>query len=195
MKNSRYLIALFLSSQIALLGLSSHAAEPNSYAKGLQAELAGDYQAAIAHYEKSANTGLSDASLALGRTYKKLGDHSTSMEWLLKAANAGNAFAQYEVGLIYLNGSLLVATDLGEAARWFGFAAKSKHGEASYELFKLSNDAKWLRQAGEQGVPSAMRELSNSYQLGLNGLEVNIDESDRWSQRLTQSLESEGVVQ
>ena len=109
MKKNKNLILLFLSGAILLLGFSSYAAELNSYGKGLQAELAGDYQTAIVHYTKSANEGLSDAGFALGRTYRTLGDHSASMKWFLRAATAGNQFAQYEVGLIYLNGSLQVA--------------------------------------------------------------------------------------
>jgi len=184
---------LLLASQMILAGLS-HAAEPNWYAKGLQAEYAGDYQTAITHYTKSANTGLSDASFAIARLHRTLGDDSSSLEWFLKAANAGNKFAQYEVGLVYLNGSSATVANRNEAIKWFTFAANAKQGEAAYELFKLLKDIKWLKEAAQQGVSVAMQDLSSVYEKGLYGSEVNMDESNHWTQRFIESRE-QGVEQ
>lgn len=194
MRKIRYIIPLLLSSQLALFGAASYAAEPNWYAKGLQAEYAGNYQTAIENYTKSANSGLSDANFALGRIYKSLGDDASSLAEFLKAANARNKFAQYELGLIYLNGNTATVADSNEASQWFTFSANAGLGEAAYELFKLNKNIKWLKKAAEQGVKGAMEDLANSYEQGLYGLEIDMKESSHWAQRLIETQE-QGVSQ
>jgi TPR repeat protein len=188
-KKYLFIIPLLILGQLTLSSSIAYAFDQNWYAKGLQAEFAGDYQTAIAYYTKSANMGLSDANFAIGRSYKMLGNDISSLEWFLKAAKAGNKFAQYEAGLIYLNGSSATVANSGEAEKWFTFAAKSNHGEAAYEIFNLNQDEKWLKQAAEQGVQEAMQGLANLYKSGANGFEVDIDESKRWTQRVVESKE------
>ncbi len=194
MKKSRYIIPLLFLCQITIWGSTAHAAEPNWYAKGLQAEYAGDYQTAIANYTKSANSGLSDASYAIGRIYKMLGDDASSLKWFLKAANARNKFAQYEVGLIYLNGSSSTVADSNEALKWFTSSANAGLGEAAYELFKFDENAKWLKIAAEQGVKEAIKDLANAYEQGMYGLEVDVNKSKVWAQQLIESQE-QGAAQ
>ncbi len=52
------------------------------------------------------------------------------------AADKGDAKAQYQCGMFYLQG-LMGQKDLKKAAEYFTYAAKSKHAEARYELAML----------------------------------------------------------
>lgn len=188
MKKTRFLFPWLLLGNIALVS-TSRADETNWYAKGLQTEYAGDYQTAIMYYTKSANTGLSDASFAIGRLHRALGDYKASLEWLLKAANAGNKFAQYEVGLVYSYGNSTTLLNRNEAIKWFTYAASSHQGEAAYELFKLIEEMKWLEVAAEQGIQGAMQDISEAYAKGLYGAEISMDKSEYWAQRSIESQE------
>ncbi|MDA0422824.1 tetratricopeptide repeat protein [Vibrio sp. 1069] len=163
--------------------------ETNWYAKGLKAELLGNYQSAIQSYTESANSGVNQAGFALGRIYKKLGDDESSFNWFLDSATSGNKLAQYELGLIYSKGNYAVEGDKAEAIKWFIYSADAGVGEAAFELFKLEGDTQYLIIAAKQGVSEAILELSDAYKDGLYGLNVDAEESERWYQAYTESQE------
>jgi len=69
---------------------------------------------------------LKDAKFALGRLYRDVyGDAVESFKWFMEAAQQGDIFAQYEIGLIYLNGSIATAPDMQKAKEWLHSAAVS----------------------------------------------------------------------
>ena len=127
--------------------------------------------------------------LRLGRIYRNiLFDESESFKWFLRSANQGNVFAQYEIGLIYLNGSAIAELDLVEATKWLLLAVKKKHGESAFELFKMVSEPdrkiRYLKIAAEQGVLDAMKILKSAYENGLYGIMIDKVESVRIGEKI-----------
>lgn len=92
---------------------------------------------AVALFTKSANQGNTEAMLQLGNAFT-FGTETPSLvadpdieaaRWYFKAASAGNADAQYSLGLMFMAGKG-VEKDQSEAARWMKLAAKSGHKDA-----------------------------------------------------------------
>lgn len=164
----------------------SHAEKPNWYAEGIRAERAGNYGLAIEYYERAADEGLSIAGFASGRVYRDgLGDMAASFDAFLSAAKQGNAFAQYEVGVMYLSGHGVAESSVVEARRWLELAAvRGRLAEASLRLFEISNtDAdrrKWLKLAAEWGSVEAMNVLAGSYERGAFGFRRDEHNSAEW---------------
>jgi TPR repeat protein len=116
--------------------------------------------------------GLSeDAVAAYGR-----GDYLTAVKLWRQLAEAGDATAQYRVGLMYNNGEG-VPQDYAEAARWFQLAAEQGGPKAQFLLGFLYaagngvplNDAeaaRWFRLAADQGEPRAQFLLGSAYAEG-----------------------------
>lgn len=189
MTKFRQISSSIIVSSILCLSISPVAAETNWYAEGLKAEFAGDVRTAIEHYTKSANTGLSDASYALGRLYAAENEDETSFQWLLKSAKARNQFAQYDLANLYLKGNRFVDVDTTEATKWFERAAMSGHGEAAFELYKLTGNTKWLTDAAEKGVKPAMKALIEVYEKGQKVSKDNRNQKLKWEKRLAESFE------
>lgn len=92
--------------------------------------------------------------------------------WLRKFAESGCAWAQYDLGEIYLMGTV-IAKDDGEAAKWFALAAGQGHAGAQYRLAQLtlagkaeggidySGAVELLRKAAYQGHSEAKATLKN----------------------------------
>ena len=90
-------------------------------------------------------------------------------EQLQGLAEAGDARAQFSLGLAYFNGRV-VSKDLRKASIWFEKAAEQGHLSAQYNLgvlfvqgFGVDKDfaqaAKWFRKAAEQGDVDAESNL------------------------------------
>lgn len=104
-----------------------------------------------------------------------------------KAANAGNAEAQYKLGMVY------ILHDKAQAAKWLRKSAAQGHVYACRNLGTLyymgegvpqdrAEAAVWLRKAAEQGdVPSCMA-LSSMY---ANGIGVPLDKAQaaKWCRK------------
>jgi hypothetical protein len=65
----------------------------------------------------------------LGRAYEKNGEYSEAVSWYRKAAERGNAAAQYSLGIMYANGRG-VLKDSAQAATWYRKAAAQGFGTA-----------------------------------------------------------------
>ena len=92
-----------------------------------------------------------------------------AFEQAKKAAEQGNASAQYSLGLRYMDGRG-VAKDDAEAVRWYRKAAEQGNANGQFELgFMYENGkgvakdeveaAKWYRKAAEQGDTNAKQRL------------------------------------
>ena len=92
-------------------------------------------------------------------------DFERVVQWR-KAANQGEAEAQYKLGIAYSIGEGVPRPSYVEAVRWWRKAALQKHPDAQYKLSKAyshgkgiaQNDAeakRWLRKAAENGHPDA----------------------------------------
>ena len=94
-------------------------------------------------------------------------DYETAVEWFRRAAGRGNADAQYNLGVLYIQGKG-VPQWFAEAARWFRMAAEQGEGSAQYSLGIMHKEGDgvprdsvqaymWLSLAAEQGVGKAVQ--------------------------------------
>ena len=92
--------------------------------------------------------------------------------WTRKAADAGNADAQCQMGFFYMNG-LGVDRDEDKAVEWLEKAAKQNHAPAQYNLgiyhARFSDKEsvrlalKWLNEAAKQDYADAEYNLAKLY--------------------------------
>jgi len=189
MKKS-FIISRVLSAAILLsVSLPAHAA--NHYANGLRAELGGDTSEALGHYRLSAGQGVSDANFAIARLLDASGDDQGAFEHYIKAAKAGNSFAQYSLGMRYKTGNSASPSDRSQSLYWLLAAAKKGHGEAALAAFELNSDNRLLLLAADQGVDDAVKLVAKSYHLGLNGFEKDSVKGDQWLEKMSSVEERE----
>ena len=105
-----------------------------------------------------------------------------------KAADSGDAVAQYNLGVMYRDGEG-VPQDYAEAMKWFRLAAEQGDTTAKYNLGVMYRDGlgvpqdyaeavKWSRLAAEQGDAEAQRDLGLMY---LSGLGVPQDDAEAYA--------------
>jgi len=114
-----------------------------------------------------------------------------ALEQLLKKANAGDASAQFKLGINYALGGEGIIKDGKEAVRWFRMAAEQ--GDVGAQMFLGSmyyggtlgviedkkEAAKWCRMAAEQGESSSQSLLGLMYDSG-EGVIEDDKEAVRW---------------
>mmetsp|Transcript_6895 Transcript_6895/g.17605 ORF Transcript_6895/g.17605 Transcript_6895/m.17605 type:complete len:189 (+) Transcript_6895:361-927(+) len=94
-------------------------------------------------------------------------------KWFRKAADQGNAYAQYDLGMFYKHGRG-VPQDLFESATWFRAAAKQGHTDSCFqlgEIFRKGSGAripvstliarKYLRRAADKGHAGAIESMKD----------------------------------
>jgi len=108
---------------------------------------------------------------------------------LRKAAERGDADAQRELGMLYLDG-LGVPQDYAEAVKWFRMAAEQGHAEGQYHLGVCcrwgqgvpqdhAEAVKWMTKAAEQGYPVAQTNLYIYYNNGI-GVPQDREQAMEW---------------
>ncbi len=101
------------------------------------------------------------------------GDYATALRLLRPLAENGNAAAQNNLGVLYLNGQGF-PKDYSEAIRWFRLAAAQKNAWAQTNLGAMYRNGngvpkdydeakKWLTLAVAQGNANAQTELGSMY--------------------------------
>lgn len=116
-------------------------------------------------------------------------DYSEAFEWYRKAAEHGNASAQYSLGEIYLNG-FGVERNVAEAKKLFQSAAGLGNADAQYTLGLMNQTGyglpqnfeeafKWYSLAAAQGHVTAQYNLANMYYNGF-GLKKDYVEAAAW---------------
>ena len=147
------------------------------------------------------------------------GDYATALAEWTPLAEAGDADAQYNLGIMYDNGRG-VPQDDAEAVKWFRIAAEAGYVDAQYNLGVmydngegvLQDDAeavKWYRLAAEAGYPRAQNNLGFMYEKGegvlqddrlaymwyniaaAQGLELAKENRDKAAKRMTPTQRSE----
>ncbi len=145
------------------------------------------------------------AAYLLGSVYLNppFDDRSEASQWLRKAANEGNAAAQFTLGR-YLRSGEFKANDGGEAMKWFRTAADAGYAEAEHELgdsyyfglLGLEADVfkagEWYRKAAEKGHAKSQVELGELYETGLNGFSRDDVESLKWVRKAAEQGFAEG---
>jgi len=164
-------IALVLVPLVALL--AAGAARAQDFDSGMAAYRTGDYGTAWSVWEALAEQGNTDAQngLALMLENGQGVDQSTekAFEWYLKAAEAGDAHAQFMVATLYGRGAIPVP-DRMERLRWYYKAAKQGHFAARVVLSMSLHEGKgtpkdnilayfWAQRAAEEADEATMPEV------------------------------------
>lgn len=119
---------------------------------------------------------------------------------LFERADAGDAFAQYELGMRYEQGRGVEADSL-EAFSWYSQAAEQDFALAQYKLGDLycqgkgigqdyAEAEKWYRKAATQGIAEAQYNLGVMYYRGA-GVAKNYREAFNWLEKAAEN----GVVE
>lgn len=120
---------------------------------------------------------------------RKPANFAEAMRWWKKAAEIGSGEAEFNIGLMYMNGEG-VAKDQSQALRWMKLGAKNGYPLANGQLGAMALQGElgltpgpeaiaWLKQAAEDDVPAAFFNLGSIYLKGL-GTEKDIVESYKW---------------
>jgi TPR repeat protein len=97
-----------------------------------------------------AESGDQTAAFQLGTLYYTgigvFQDYLAAVKWLTKSANAGNADAACELGMLYQSGSYADTppVDPAQAAHWYGEAATHGNGCGAFGLAALYRDGEGL---------------------------------------------------
>ena len=113
-----------------------------------------------------------------------------AIEWYFKAAEQGDANAQYSLGIFYEYGGYGVEMDEVEAIKWFRKSAKQNNAQAQFELgwcyatgsgvAKDEAEAiKWLRKSAKQNNVDAQFELGRCFATGYGVAKDNV-EAKKW---------------
>jgi hypothetical protein len=119
-------------------------------------------------------------------------DAATRAALYVARAKAGEAAAQYDLGVLYARGDGLVQ-DYASAATWFHAAAAQGNVAAEYNLGVLYDQGlgvakdkaaalNWYRSAADQNHPGAQYNLALAYANGI-GTKQDIATAARWYQR------------
>ena len=106
-----------------------------------------------------------------------------------KEADAGKAYAQYNLGVMYANG-IGVPKDHAEAVKWFRKAADQGDADAQNNLGVMyangigmpmdhAEAVKWYRLAADQGDADAQNNLGTQYWMG-NGVPQDLVQAHVW---------------
>ena len=134
---------------------------------GLATQARADFDAGTAAYERA--------------------DYAAALEEWRPLAQAGDAEAQFAMGLLYVEGSG-VEQDDAEALVWFRRAAEQGHASSQFALGQACRYAPeiacegaetmaWYRRAAEQGLPEAQYALAGAYAASLFSGEVEVTEA------------------
>ena len=112
------------------------------------------------------------------------GDYKTAFNEFKPFAEQGDAYAQYNLGLMYDNGQGVLQDDK-EAVKWYTKAAEQGYADAQYNVGVmyangrgvLQDDkeaVKWYTKAAEQGDADAQLNLGVMYAKGRGVLQDNV---------------------
>jgi TPR repeat protein len=197
--NSEYSQTLVQSAGYA------RAVERQQYLKANQAYDNGDIYLARRMWYSLAEQGYGDAAFKVGMLYDRgetfPHDASQAAFWYIKAAKAGNIYAQHNLGVAYANGDG-VETSIDKAVEWWLKAAAHGNVDSQYNLgivYSMGTrgyrrDARkamqWWRRAALNGDAMAQYNLGALYANGDTQMR-NVCEAVHWLQQSA----SRGVTQ
>jgi len=117
------------------------------------------------------------------------GDYATALREWTPFAEQGDAYAQYNLGVMYDSGKG-VLQDHKTAVKWYTLAAEQGQASAQTNLGLMYNNGegvlqdhktavKWFTLAAEQGYANAQNNLGVMYDNG-KGVEKNLTEAMKW---------------
>jgi TPR repeat protein len=126
-----------------------------------------------------------------------------ALVWTRKAAEAGNADAQYDLATYYYSGFAGLPEDMGQVMRWMKVAAEGGNATAQYNIGlsyyqgsngyskNLPESVRWFRRSAEQGDVDAQTAYGTSLWWG-EGVAVNYPEAVRWFRKAADQGNVEG---
>ena len=135
------------------------------------------------------------ADFANGLDALDRGDYGTALKEFKPLAEAGNARAQYRLGIMYAMG-LGLARDYRQAVNWLRKSATQGNAHAQDDLGVLydfgrgvpadpKEASRWFRKAAEQGGGAAQFNLASLYEQG-RGVPMDPVEAFAWADAATQ---------
>lgn len=123
---------------------------------------------------------------------------------IIARAEAGDAEAQYEAGLVYSWGVDSLQPDPEVAAAWLMKAADAGHSEAAFRLAAFYVDGygvkqnaetafQWFEKAASSGSGMAMFELGGMYEYGM-GVEMDREKARLWYEKARKQHNHDAVV-
>lgn len=154
-----------------------------------------DKKEALKWWQNAAENECVPAQYWLGKSHSDRFSYIDAAKWLKKAAYAGFAPAQEELGSLYEKGNG-VSQDIGEALGWYCLAAEQGNAHAMYNIGYLfytgkgvnkdySEAFKWWLAASEDGEVNAMYSLGILYEYG-KGVPKNMEEAMKWFSQASQ---------
>lgn len=149
--------------------------------KAYKAEQAKDFKTAFEEFSIEADGSNTEAMVMLGVYYAQgfhvTKDQNKSNEWMLKAAELGDATAELNVGIGYKIGLGDIPKDDLIAFKWLKSAADKGHPQAQYETGAsyhygvgvardLTEARLWYIKAAEQNHPAAQNNLASIFGKG-----------------------------
>ena len=116
-----------------------------------------------------------------------------ALKWYQKAAEAGNAYAQANMGVFCQTGGGGMAKDISKAAEWFEKAANQGNTHAQFYLARLYENgngvekninkaAELYGKAANGGMPIAQHIYAMMLSQG-EGVDRNVDEALKWAEK------------
>ncbi|WP_438957408.1 tetratricopeptide repeat protein [Cognatiyoonia sp.] len=114
----------------------------------------------------------------------RAGDYATALQEWTPLAEAGNAYAQFSLGVMYRNGRGVLQDD-AEAGRWYRLAADQGYAPAQFNLGNMYRTGQGVLQdyaeavrlwrlAADQGIADAQTNLGVMYSNGHGVIQDNV---------------------
>jgi TPR repeat protein len=163
----------YLNAAQALMAARQKSVDKN---QGAQNAPAMSHDNGQAQASIGSDQGTGEAEYQQGLSYENRNDYAQAAVWYRKAAEQGNANAEYNLGIYYYQG-LGVPQDYAQAVAWFRKAAEQGHSNAEFNLGVCYLDGQgvpqdyaqavaWFRKAAEQGNAYAENNLGGCYHDG-----------------------------
>jgi hypothetical protein len=201
MKTAQSLLVLYLMC-LALGGCNV-----DTYEEAIKASEKGDYSTARKLLLPLAEKGDVRAQCSLGRMYFVAAgvkqDFKESAYWYRKAAELGNASAQYDLGFLLFYPSTGVPQNFKQASYWFRKAADQGYADAQRELGMMytyghgvpqdyKEAAKWFLKSADQGNSDAQIYIGDMYLNG-KGVPQDFKEAANWYRKNAQNGRFDGL--
>lgn len=133
-----------------------------------------------------------DADFERGQTLLARGEYVEALKAFGNSAKNGNPEAQYQIGIMFLEGEGMKANP-EDAAYWFRKAAQNGHAPSQFAIGEcfmngigVQQDsrmaAEWFWRAAEQGHPKASLYLARMYRDGI-GMKKDIEKARKYYRR------------
>ena len=120
-------------------------------------------------------------------------NEAEALKWYRKSAEAGNAYAQANMGVFCQTGGCGMKRDLAKAAEWYGKAAAQGNAYAQFYLSCLYEDGNGVEKdaakalellacAAKGGMPNAQVKYALCLAQG-SGVERNLEEAITWAEK------------